>query len=123
MIGSDISHNLIKELSSAIALLTCTGFAVCFSRRWVPRKPKLRLRSAKPSESQRSRSRFRCRNAQRQPAAFDNAAKLALELGHTSEELIFRHYRELVQPDQARRYWNIMPARRPENVVPMAQAS
>ena len=56
-------------------------------------------------------------------AAFDNAAKLALELGHTSEGLIFSHYRELVQPDRARRYWNIMSARRPENVVPMAKAS
>ena len=36
----------------------CTGFAVCFSRLWVLTRPKLRLRSAKPSEPQGSRSRF-----------------------------------------------------------------
>jgi hypothetical protein len=39
-----------------------------------------------------------------------SAAKLALELGHTSQDLIFRHYRELVKPDQAAKYWNIRPA-------------
>ena len=37
----------------------CTGFAVCFSRPWVRTRLKLRLRFAKPSESQSSRSRFR----------------------------------------------------------------
>ena len=42
-------------------------------------------------------------------AHFKDAAKLALELGHTSQELIFRHYRELVKPDQAAKYWNIRP--------------
>jgi integrase len=49
-------------------------------------------------------------------AAFDNAAKLALELGHTSEELIFRHYRELVRPEQAAKYWTIRPAA-PEKIM------
>jgi integrase len=48
-------------------------------------------------------------------AAFDNAAKLALELGHTSEELIFRHYRELVRPEQAAKYWAIRPVGPPSN--------
>jgi integrase len=43
-------------------------------------------------------------------AHFQNAAKLALELGHTSQDLIFRHYRELVKPEQAAKYWNIRPA-------------
>jgi len=52
-------------------------------------------------------------------AAFDNAAKLALELGHTSEELIFRHYRELVGPEQAAKYWAIRPGGPETNVVPM----
>ena len=50
-------------------------------------------------------------------AAFDNAAKLALELGHTSEELIFRHYRELVRPEQATKYWAISPAGPETNVL------
>ena len=48
-------------------LPNCTGSAVCFSRLLVLRRPKLRLRSAKPSKSQRSRSRFRWRNARKQP--------------------------------------------------------
>ena len=52
-------------------------------------------------------------------AAFDNAAKLALELGHTSEELIFRHYRELVRPEQAAKYWAIRPDGPEMNVVAM----
>jgi len=43
-------------------------------------------------------------------AHFKDAAKLALELGHTDQELIFRHYRELVKPDAAAKYWNIRPA-------------
>jgi integrase len=45
-----------------------------------------------------------------QLAHFQDSAKLALELGHTKQELIFRHYRELVKPDQAAKYWNIRPA-------------
>ena len=43
-----------------------------FSPGLVPTKPKLRLRSVKPSESQRSRSRFRCRSA-RKPAMRNTA--------------------------------------------------
>jgi integrase len=43
-------------------------------------------------------------------AHFKNAALLALELGHTDQDLIFRHYRELVKPDQAGKWWNILPA-------------
>jgi integrase len=43
-------------------------------------------------------------------AHFRDAAKLALELGHTSQDLIFRHYRELVKPNEAAKYWSIQPA-------------
>jgi integrase len=43
-------------------------------------------------------------------AHFNDAAKLALELGHTDQELIFRNYRELVRPSEAEKYWNIRPA-------------
>ena len=56
-------------------------------------------------------------------ARFENAAKLAIELGHTDQELLFRHCRELVTPQDAERYWNTFPARTAENVVPMEQAS
>ena len=43
-------------------------------------------------------------------AQFGDAARLALELGHADQELLFRHYRELVIPDQAAKYWDIHPA-------------
>jgi integrase len=42
-------------------------------------------------------------------AAFESAAKTALEAGH-SEQMLFAHYRELVTPEAAREYWAIFPA-------------
>ncbi|HEY2711408.1 MAG TPA: site-specific integrase [Chthoniobacterales bacterium] len=51
-------------------------------------------------------------------ARFKDAAALALELGHTNANLVFQHYRELVRPKQAERYWNIMPTTA-ANVVQM----
>jgi integrase len=41
-------------------------------------------------------------------AHFKDAARLALELGHTSPHLLFRHYREVVRPADAERYWIIV---------------
>jgi integrase len=43
-------------------------------------------------------------------ARFSDAAALALELGHTSSSLVFQHYRQLVKPKDAERYWKIAPA-------------
>jgi integrase len=51
-------------------------------------------------------------------AHFKDAAALALEMGHTDSGLIFNHYRQLVRPKEAERYWNIMPAP-VSKVVPM----
>jgi integrase len=51
-------------------------------------------------------------------AAFKNAASTALELGHHDSRVTFAHYRELVKPKDAARYWKIRPART-EKVVPM----
>jgi integrase len=42
-------------------------------------------------------------------AKWENANALALEMGHTTTNLIFRHYRELVIKSDAERYWNILP--------------
>jgi integrase len=50
-------------------------------------------------------------------AQFNDAAKLALEMGN-SPATIFRHYRQLVKLKQAERYWNIRPAAL-DNVVPL----
>jgi integrase len=49
-------------------------------------------------------------------AYFKNAASTALELGHHDSRITFAHYRELVKPKDADRYWNIKPATK-ENVV------
>ena len=42
-------------------------------------------------------------------AQFQDAGMLALELGHRDQKLIFAHYRELVRPADARKYWNLRP--------------
>jgi integrase len=51
-------------------------------------------------------------------AHFKNAAATALELGHHDSRITFRHYRELVKPKEAERFWNIRPAAI-EKVVPL----
>jgi integrase len=43
-------------------------------------------------------------------AHFKDAKALALEMGHTNENMIFTNYRQLVKPKEAERYWNIVPA-------------
>jgi integrase len=53
-------------------------------------------------------------------ARFNDAAALALELGHTSAHLVFQHYRQLVRPKEADRYWNIMPATHGKKVIQFA---
>jgi integrase len=42
-------------------------------------------------------------------AHFRNAAALALEMGHMTPHMLFAHYRELVTPADAARYWEIVP--------------
>jgi integrase len=51
-------------------------------------------------------------------AHFKNAASTALELGHHDSRITFAHYRELVKPKEAERYWNIKPAA-PAKIVHM----
>jgi integrase len=54
-------------------------------------------------------------------AQFGDAAKLALEMGN-SPATIFRHYRQLVKPRQAERYWKIAPALSCKKVVQFGTA-
>ena len=42
-------------------------------------------------------------------AKWKNAGALALEMGHTKNDLIFAHYRELVHETEAEKYWSIFP--------------
>lgn len=48
---------------------------------------------------------------------FHDAAALALELGHTNSQLVFQHYRQLVRPKEAKRYWEIVPAKTSDKIV------
>jgi hypothetical protein len=43
-------------------------------------------------------------------AHFRDPRELALEMGHTRSEVTFRHYRELVRPSEAQKFWRIVPA-------------
>jgi hypothetical protein len=54
-------------------------------------------------------------------ARFGDGARLALEMGN-SPATIFRHYRQLVKPKQAERYWKIGPAIAGKKVVQFAAA-
>jgi integrase len=53
-------------------------------------------------------------------AATHDAPKVADELGHTSTQVLYSTYRELVLPEDAEQYWKIAPAAAAENVVGFA---
>ncbi len=42
-------------------------------------------------------------------ALYGSAAKTAHELGHRSEEMLYRHYRELVSKEEAKTYFSLYP--------------
>jgi integrase len=42
-------------------------------------------------------------------AHHQDAARTALELGHAESATLFRHYRELVRPEEASAFWQIYP--------------
>jgi integrase len=50
-------------------------------------------------------------------AACYDAPRVAGELGHTSPQMLYSTYRELVLPEEAERYWRIAPASETEKVV------
>jgi integrase len=42
-------------------------------------------------------------------AHFGNPQKTSAELGHMSPAIVYQHYRQLVRPEQAERWWKIVP--------------
>jgi integrase len=56
-------------------------------------------------------------------AACHDAPRVAAELGHTSPQILYAHYRELVRPEEAERYWKIAPAAESEKVVAFSGVS
>jgi integrase len=51
-------------------------------------------------------------------AATNNAAEVAAELGHSTSQMLYSTYRELVLPEEAERYWEIAPTSE-GNIIPM----
>lgn len=56
-------------------------------------------------------------------AKFNDAAALALQMGHADTAMIFGHYREVVRPEDADLYWEIEPAREGADVIPFVAAA
>lgn len=50
-------------------------------------------------------------------AQFKNAGETAAELGHAGAAMLYQHYRELVKPESAARWWQIKPQADYGNVV------
>jgi integrase len=50
-------------------------------------------------------------------AAIHDAPRVSAELGHTSPQMLYGTYRELVHPEEADRYWQVMPAAEADKVV------
>jgi hypothetical protein len=45
-------------------------------------------------------------------------------MGHTNQQMIFDHYRELVRPNDAAQYWKISPASGVQRkIVPISAAA
>lgn len=55
-------------------------------------------------------------------ALHQNAPELSLHLGHTSPQMVFAHYRELVRPDEGDRYWAIRPPVLADNIIGLKNA-
>ena len=57
-------------------------------------------------------------------AATNDAATVAAELGHSTSQMLYSTYRELVFPEEADRYWHIVPvACTPENILAFSAPS
>src|SRR5262249_26535433 len=50
-------------------------------------------------------------------AAIHDAPRVAAELWHASPQMLYSTYRELVLPEEAERYWKLVPQGKAENVV------
>jgi integrase len=54
-------------------------------------------------------------------AAIHDAPRVAAELGHTSPQMLYSTYWELVLPEEAERYWKTAPEAEAEKVVAFSQ--
>jgi len=56
-------------------------------------------------------------------ATTHDAPRVAAELGHTTPTMLYSTYRELVLPEEAERYWKIIPATGANNVIAWESAA
>jgi integrase len=56
-------------------------------------------------------------------AACHDAPRVAGELGHTSPQMLYSTYRELILPEEAERYWKLVPDVKGANVVAFSATS
>jgi hypothetical protein len=56
-------------------------------------------------------------------AATHDAPRVASELGHTSPQMLYSTYRELVLPEEAERYRKIVPSEAARNIVGFCSAN
>jgi integrase len=52
-------------------------------------------------------------------AAIHDAPRVSAELGHTSPQMLYSTYREVVRPEEAERYWKLFPPTETSNVISM----
>ena len=50
-------------------------------------------------------------------ASIHDAPRVASELGHTSPQMLYSTYREVVLPEEAERFWKLVPDVKAKNVV------
>jgi integrase len=50
-------------------------------------------------------------------------ARTAVIMGHRDQNMLLTHYRDLMKPSEAKRYWQIAPQQMNTNVVPLSRAS
>ena len=53
-------------------------------------------------------------------AHFRNQQQTSMELGHMNASIVFQHYRNLVRPEQAERWWKIVPAVQSKTIAVVA---
>jgi len=104
--------NLRRKLDASRRVV---GFGTPGTETEAERKQGVKLREWPSSAMRHSFASYRLAQCQ-------DAAKVALEMGN-SPAIVFAHYRELVKPKEAARYWGILPAAKGGNVVAFAEAA
>jgi integrase len=112
-------RRLVKVLPNLHAWIapysTLTGPVIPLNLRWLLADARERAGIAKwPNNA------LRHSYASYHLARFNDAAALALEMGHTNTAMIFQHYREVVKPRDAVSYWEITPANENRRVLAFA---